>query len=465
MQVPDQIFRTYDIRGKFPDPFSPEVVLNLGRAIGLFSGNNRIIAIGRDVRGSSPLITSLLSAGLMETGCNVLDVGICTTPTIYFLAARNKEINGGTMVTASHNPIDYNGIKVCNEKGVAFHFENFYSQIKETIKRNQLAILKDIEYGQPVSLKGIDASQYWEFQEQKFQPARILNIAVDIGNGTCYPIIKLLKKKKFNVHALHPEPNGKFPVMIPDPAKSSCLQYLQNKVIQEKLDIGIGFDADGDRVGFVDNKGEIISPDQVIMLYSKDLLQKRPNSEIMVDVKTSRATFEYLTMLGAKLRYTRVGHSWIHEGLLKTNAIFAGELSGHYYFGVNYYGFDDAIYSALRMLEILSSNDHPLSKIIQNLPKYPASEEIRVPCLEKVISTVVSNLKSLLIEEAQESIVLDGIRAEFNDGWILVRKSGTEPVISIRVEAENSNKLDYYQKYALELVDTEVRKAEKKVKN
>ncbi|MFX0181685.1 MAG: phosphomannomutase/phosphoglucomutase [Candidatus Hodarchaeota archaeon] len=464
MRDSDQIFRKYDIRGRFPEHLSPEVILNIGRAIGSYFGQNKIIVIGRDVRLSSPLIRSLLSAGLMETGCNILDVGICTTPTIYFLAARNKEVNGGIMITASHNPIDYNGIKVCNEQGVAYHFKNFFSQIKETIEKVHFTTVSDLEYGQPTSLQGIDTSQYWKFQEKKFQPERELEIAVDIGNGTCYPILELLKLKKLKVHALHPEPDGHFPVMIPDPAQSSCLKYLQNKVVRENADIGVGFDADGDRVGFVDDRGKIVSPDQVIMLFGKFLLQKNPKSEFMIDIKTSRATFEYLTELGAKVRFTRVGHSWIHEALLKTGATFAGELSGHYYFGSDYYGFDDAIYSALRMLEIISSYEQPVSHVIHNLPCYPASEEIRIPCPEEIKTKVVSNLKNVLIEEAVRSITLDGVRAEFEDGWILVRKSGTEPVISIRAEGTSSQKLHYYQKYVKDLVTSEIEKEAEKTK-
>lgn len=464
MRDPDQIFRTYDIRGRFPEHLSPEVILNIGRAIGSYFGKNKIIAIGRDVRISSPLIRSLLSAGLMETGCNVLDVGICTTPTIYFLAARNKEVNGGIMITASHNPIDYNGIKVCDEQGVAFHFKNFFSQIKESIEQVHFRTVTDLEYGQPTSLQGINAFQYWKFQEKKFQPERGLKIAVDIGNGTCYPVIKLLKSKKLIVHALHPEPNGRFPVMIPDPAKSSCLKYLQSKVVREKVDIGVGFDADGDRVGFVDDQGKIIPPDQVIMLFGRFLLKKNPKAEILIDIKTSRATFEYLTELGANVRFTRVGHSYIHEALLKTGAIFAGELSGHYYFKPDYYGFDDAIYSALRMLEITSRYEQPISHVIQNLHYYPASEEIRIPCPEEIKTVVVSNLKNVLMEEAVRAITIDGVRAEFEDGWVLVRKSGTEPVISIRAEGTSSQKLLYYQKYVTDLVTSEIKKEAKKTK-
>ncbi|MFX0122813.1 MAG: phosphomannomutase/phosphoglucomutase [Candidatus Hodarchaeota archaeon] len=464
MKIPEHLFRTYDIRGKFPEQFSSETAMNIGRAFGTFFGSDKTIVIGGDVRISTPIIISALSIGLMEAGCNVQNVGICTTPTIYFLAARNPEIDGGVMVTASHNPIGYNGIKVCDTNGVSFHINNFFSQIKNMVEQDTTVTVKSSEYGQPTFIQDINTSQYWRFQKSNFHPKTSLNLAVEIGNGTCYPIIELLKSKNMHVQAFHPEPDGNFPVMIPDPVKPSCLKFVQNAISQENHDIGIGFDADGDRVGFVDDQGNIISPDQVIMLFGEFLLEKYPNSKIMVDVKTSRATFEYLSKFGGEVNFTRVGHSWIHEGLLKSGAIFAGELSGHYYFGVDYYGFDDAIYSALRMLEIISKKDQTFSEIVQELPHYPATEEFRISCREEIKSKVVLNLKKQLQEEAIKFVTIDGIRVEYEDGWILVRESGTEPVISIRAEAFTSQKLQHYTKYIRKLVNEEIEIEERKVK-
>ncbi len=462
MKIHEHLFRTYDIRGKFPDHFSSETALRIGQAFGTFFTPKKTIVIGGDVRISTPIIKQILSAGLMEAGCNVLDVGICTTPTIYFLAARNPEIDGGVMITASHNPIDYNGIKVCDGSGVSYHIDNFFTHIKKIIEQNTIRTVKNTEYGQPVLLQGIDSSQYWQFQKSQFNPKKSFNLAVEIGNGTCYPIIKLLESKKMIVQAFHSEPNGHFPVMIPDPAKASCLKFIQEAVNQYKLDIGIGFDADGDRVGFVDNQGEIVSPDQVIMLFGEDLLQKHPRGEILIDVKTSKATLEYLSELGAQVRFTRVGHSWIHETLLQREAIFAGEQSGHYYFGADYYGFDDAIYSALKMLEILSDQEQTFSEIIHGLPQYPASEELRMACPEEIKSEVVSNLIDFLKVEALKSITIDGIRAEFEDGWVLVRKSGTEPVLSVRAEATTVQRMQYYKEYIRKLINDEIEEVTKK---
>ena len=465
MKVYKHLFRTYDIRGKFPEHFSSETVLKIGQAFGTFFGPDKTIVIGGDVRLSTPIIKSALSTGLMETGCNVNDVGVCPTPTIYFLAAKNPQIDGGIMVTASHNPIDYNGIKVCNKEGVSFHFDNFFSQIKRMVEENRTITAKNTEYGSPSGMTEINASQYWQFQKKNFNPKTTLNIAVEIGNGTCYPIIELLKSQNMQVQAFHPEPDGHFPVMIPDPAKASSLRFVQDAIFQGKYDIGIGFDADGDRVGFVDDQGNIISPDQVIMLFGEFLLRKYPKSKIMVDVKTSRATFEYLSKFGADVNFTRVGHSWIHERLLKTEAIFAGELSGHYYFGADYYGFDDAIYSALKMLEIISKKDQAFSEIIKALPQYPATEEIRISCLEEIKSKVVSNIKIKLQEDALRSITIDGIRAEFKDGWILVRESGTEPVISVRAEATTNQKLQHFTNLIRKLVNEEIESETKDIKN
>jgi phosphomannomutase/phosphoglucomutase len=465
MKIHEHLFRQYDIRGKFPDQFNSETILNIGRVIGNYFGGAKKIVIGGDVRLSSPIIKSVLSAGLMEVGCHVLDVGLCTTPTIYFLAARNPEIDGGLMVTASHNPIDYNGIKVCDENGVSFHYDNLFSKVKDTLEKGTTSIANGKDYGQPADLSHISTSQYWNFQKVNFNPHKPLNVIVDIGNGTCYPIIKILESRNMNTIALHAKPDGHFPVMIPDPAKSSCLRFIQDEMKNHEVDVGIGFDSDGDRVGFIDDLGKIISPDQIIMIFGEYLLQKKPNAEIMIDIKTSRATYEYLTKLEAEVKFTRVGHSWIHETLLKTGAIFAGELSGHYYFGVDYYGFDDAIFSALRLLEILSLKNQTLSKLIHKLPSYFASEEIRIPCVDKFKQKIVSNIEDILINEAEKAITIDGIRAEFSDGWVLVRKSGTEPVISVRAEAIHPQRLKYYQEYILDLVTTEIEKVTKTAKN
>ncbi|MFX1536546.1 MAG: phosphomannomutase/phosphoglucomutase [Promethearchaeota archaeon] len=464
MKVHEHLFRTYDIRGKFPEHFSSETVLKIGQAFGNFFGSNKNIVIGGDVRISTPIIKSALATGLMETGCNVQDVGVCTTPTVYFLAANNAQIDGGIMVTASHNPIDYNGIKVCNREGISFHINNLFSIIKRMVEENTTVPVTNTEYGSISPLPEINTSQYWQFQKNHFHPKTPLTIVVEIGNGTCYPIVELLKSKNVHVQALHPEPDGHFPVMIPDPVKPSSLKFIQDEISHGKYDIGIGFDADGDRVGFIDNQGKIISPDRVIMLFGEFLLSKYPKSKIMVDVKTSRATIEYLTKFGADVNFTRVGHSWIHESLLKTRAIFAGELSGHYYFGVDYYGFDDAIYSALRMLEIISEKNLTLSEIVKDLPEYPATDEIRISCPEDIKSTVVLNLKNKLQEDTYRSITIDGIRAEFKDGWILVRESGTEPVISARAEATTSQRLQYYTNLIKTLINEEIDVESKKLR-
>ncbi len=454
----ENIFRTYDIRGKFPQEISLQTVVNIGRAFGTYFGIKKNVIIGGDVRLSTPIIKTALSMGLMEVGCNVKDIGICTTPTIYFLSANNSSVDFGIMVTASHNPIEYNGIKVCDQNGVSFHIDNFYSEIKRTMNQNDYTVIESHAYGQTPILNGVNNEQFWNYHKNRFYPDKEMNLVVDIGNGTCYPILQVLEGKKMEVLALHPDPDGTFPVMIPDPAKPECLRFIIQSMNQNSHDLGIGFDADGDRVGFVDDKGNIIKPDQVIMLFGQYLIEKVPNGEILIDIKTSKATYEYLENLGAKVKFTRVGHSWIHEELLKRDAIFAGELSGHYYFGEGYFGFDDATFSSLKMIEIVASLEEPISQIIAKLPSYLTSDELRIPCDDSIKSIVVENVKSLLVAEAQNCITIDGVRAEFEDGWVLVRESGTEPVISARAEADTKQKLLYYIDYVKEIVTNEISK-------
>ncbi|MHA1214472.1 MAG: phosphomannomutase/phosphoglucomutase [Candidatus Hodarchaeales archaeon] len=465
MNYKESIFRAYDIRGKFPVDFDISTILGIGKALGRFFGEGKTIVLGGDVRLSTPVIKSAISTGLMDEGCNVLDIGICTTPTIYFVAAKNNEIDGGIMITASHNPIEYNGIKVCDGKGVSYHIDNLFTKIKNDLREYIEAKRPDLGYGRYVEFPAIGNNQYYNFQKENFHPKKRMKIAIDIGNGTCFRVKKLLESKKLEVTSLHSEPDGRFPVMIPDPVKPSCLQYLQKLMKEESFDIGIGFDADGDRVGFVDDKTNIVKPDQIIMIFGKKLLEKRPNSEILVDVKTSSATFEYLSELGAKIKFTKVGHSWIHETLLKTGAIFAGELSGHYYFNLDYYGFDDAIYSALKMIEILSETEDKFSELVAKLPKYFSTNEVRIKCPERHKSKIVANIKEYLEKQAVKSITIDGIRAEFEDGWVLVRESGTEPIISVRAEAKSSTRLSYYEKFVIDLVNSQIEALAKKSKD
>ncbi len=454
----ESIFRNYDIRGKFPKEISLETVINIGKAFGTKFGKQKNVIIGGDVRLSSPIIKTAISMGLLEAGCNVKDIGICTTPTIYFLSANHSSVDFGIMVTASHNPIDYNGIKVCDQDGVSFHIGNFFTDIKRIVKQNAYNLIKNHAFGQTSILENVNIEQYWNYQESHFYPNKEMKLVVDIGNGTCYPVLDVLNAKKMQIQGLHTNPDGNFPVMIPDPAKPKCLKYIIETMNQSSYDLGIGFDGDGDRVGFVDEKGGIINPDQVIMLFGQHLLEKHPKRKILIDIKTSRATYGFLENLGANVEFTRVGHSWIHEKLLKERAIFAGELSGHYYFGEEYFGFDDAIYSSLRMIEIVSSLEAPLSDVIASLPSFPSSDEIRKPCSDNIKPIIVKNIKSQLIKEAQNCITIDGVRAEFEDGWVLVRESGTEPVISIRAEGDTEQKLEYYLDYIETLVTKEIDK-------
>ncbi len=454
----ESIFRTYDIRGKFPKEISLETVVKIGKAFGTKFGMNKNVIIGGDVRLSTPIIKTALSMGLLEVGCNVKDIGICTTPTIYYLSVENSSVDFGIMITASHNPINYNGIKVCDENGVSFHIRNFFSEIKDIIIQNGYRVTNPFAFGQTSILDQVSSDQYWKYQNTHFSPSKPVKIVVDIGNGTCYPILQLLKKNEMQVNALHSEPDGNFPVMIPDPAKPKCLKYIIETINQTSYDIGIGYDADGDRVGFVDEKGTIVKPDQIIMLFGRSLLESVPGGKILIDIKTSKATYEYLKELGAKVEYTRVGHSWIHEKLVKEGAIFAGELSGHYYFGEEYFGFDDAIYSSLKMIEIVSSLENSFSEEIVRLPMFHTSDEVRIPCGDDIKTSVVKKVKERLLKEAQKCITIDGVRAEFDDGWVLARESGTEPVISVRAEADTKQKLEYYSKYIEEIVSSEIDK-------
>jgi len=430
-----EIFREYDIRGLAEGELNPELVTALGKAFGFYIINNggKEIAIGRDNRPSSERISKNLIDGIISTGLDVVDVGLVPTPVLYY-AVNTLDVDGGVMVTASHNPPEFNGFKLLNKKDALFG-----EQIQE--------IRKIIEEGEfpsgdgKLSEKNVDEEYVGEIKK-RIKLKKKLKVVLDCGNGTAGPMaVKVLGEIGAEIVPLYCEMDGSFPNHLPDPTQEKLMQDLIARVKKENADLGIGIDGDGDRIGVVTAKGEIVWGDKLLALYSREVLKNNPGATIVFEVKCSQLLPEEIERLGGKPLMYKTGHSLIKAKMKEIEAKLAGEMSGHMFFADNWFGFDDAIYSGARLLQILSGSERNLGEIIGEMPKYYSSPEIRLDCADDVKFKVVEKLREIF-KEKHEVIDIDGARVLFGDGWGLVRASNTQPKIIVRYEAKSEERLE-----------------------
>ncbi|MBW1925896.1 MAG: phosphomannomutase/phosphoglucomutase [Deltaproteobacteria bacterium] len=428
------IFREYDIRGVAEKDFNLGDVEKIGRGYATYLAGHggRRCAVGRDCRLSSPEIRDALIKGLMKGGADVIDVGLCPTPVLYF-AVRQLKADGGVMVTASHNPPEYNGFKICLGSDTIFG---------EEIQR----LKKIIESGEYSSGNGsLDEygimHAYCDYLVNNIRLERPVSLAVDAGNGTgglaAGPILKRLNCE---VVELFMEPDGTFPNHEPDPTVLQNLATLSQTVVDKGLELGIAFDGDADRLGVVDEEGRILYGDMLMILFARDILKDNPGGKFIGEVKCSQIMYDEIKANGGIPIMWKTGHSLIKQKLKEEQAFLAGEMSGHFFFRHRYFGFDDAIYAACRLLEILSRGRQPLSAYLADLPRTYNTPEIRVKCPEEKKFQLVSRVKQMLSGE-HRVIDIDGVRVVFPDGWGLVRASNTSPVIVLRFEAETESRL------------------------
>lgn len=430
------IFRQYDIRGVWGDELTEDVVRLIGKAYGTFvrrNGANNVV-VGHDNRASSPAIHSALIDGLLSTGCNVTDIGEVLTPIVYFVR-HSFGIEGGVMITGSHNPPQYNGFKLCWGKGTLFGEQ--IQHIRELIEASEF----ESGSGKLSQLDGIEAYYKWITEHIKLGE-RELKVVVDAGNGTAGPIVPpLLRKLGCKVIELYCESDNSFPNHHPDPVREENLRDLTAKVVETGANVGLGFDGDGDRLGVVDEKGNIIWGDYLLILFSREILRSHPGAKIIIEVKCSQATIEEVERAGGIPILSRTGHSFIKDTLHKEGALLAGEMSGHLFFADEYFGFDDAVYAACRLLRILSNSDKSLSELLSDVPRYHSTPEVRVPCPDDkkfdVVAKAVEDFK-----RQYEVIDIDGARVLFEDGWGLVRASNTEPMLILRAEGKTPQALE-----------------------
>lgn len=435
------IFREYDIRGIADVELPDAGVKSLGHAFGTYLIRHRSprVNLARDCRLSSDRLHDALLAGLLLAGCEVTDLDVVPTPLLYY-SVFHLHADAGVMITGSHNPSDYNGFKVMHGKST-IHGEEI-QKIRQIIESGDLST----ENG-PGSVKTFDiVTPYVEEIAAQFQLPRRVKVVSDAGNGTAGPVFRrILERLNCESIELFFEMDGRFPNHHPDPTQPENLRHLVASVLANKADVGLAFDGDSDRLGAVDEQGTILYGDQLMIIYGREILSRKPGSTIIGEVKSSQNMYDDLTRQGGNAIMWKTGHSLIKARMQETNAELAGEMSGHMFFADRYYGFDDALYAACRLLEIVSNSGAPLSAQLSDLPPTFATPEIRVDCPDESKFAIVSAVREIF-QRDYDVIAIDGARINFGQGWGLVRASNTQPVLVLRFEAQSPELLADYRK-------------------
>ncbi|MBI4154259.1 phosphomannomutase/phosphoglucomutase [Candidatus Woesearchaeota archaeon] len=434
------IFREYDIRGLVGKEINDDLVKGFARAVATYIPGE--IVVGMDNRTHSEHFKDILVKELLKAGRSVLDIGIVTTPMFYF-AVRTSDSENGVMVTASHNPKEYNGFKMVKEGAALYGAE--IQRVREIMESGKFSAQE--KRGE---LKYWDIKREYTRQFYGFELARQLKVVIDCGNGTAGVIApELLKRYGTDLVSLYETLDGTFPNHEADPVKERNMKDLMDAVLKEGADIGFGFDGDADRLGVVDDKGRLIPGDLVLLYLAQELAGRIENPQVLFEVKSSRILSQGLEKLGAIPVMYKTGHSLIKAKMKAEKIPLAGEVSGHFFFEeIGYY--DDAVYAAFKVMEILAESREKFSAFIDSLPKMYVSPEIRVECPDEVKFKVVDIVRERL--QKYKLVTIDGVRVEFDDGWGLVRASNTEPSLVLRFEAETLNRLESIKN----LIETEV---------
>jgi phosphomannomutase/phosphoglucomutase len=447
------IFREYDIRGAADVELLDADVEQLGRAFGTYMQRHagRRISLGRDTRLSSPRLRDALMRGLVASGCDVIDLGVVPTPVLYYSVFHLKT-DGAVMITGSHNPPEFNGFKtVCGASTI--HGEAI-QEIRRMIECGDLASGEGSETTADV------VTPYVNEVSAQFHFPRRIRVVFDAGNGTGGPVMhRILEKLNVDAIEMFFEMDGRFPNHHPDPTVPANLQALIEKVRESKADLGIAFDGDTDRVGAVDDGGTIIWGDQLMIIYGREILTRKPGATFIGEVKCSQLMYDDLRARGGNPIMWKTGHSLIKAKMKETHAELAGEMSGHIFFADRYYGFDDALYSACRLMEIVAASGWPLSHQLADLPSTVVTPEIRFDCPDELKFAVVSEAIAVLRARHKTEDV-DGVRVLFPHGWGLVRASNTQPVLVMRFEATTPELLEEYRREIEAVVEAAKQRAQ-----
>ncbi len=448
MKVNAEIFREYDIRGVPGKDFDEGFAYELGRAFArlVFEKGGKKVTAGRDCRLSSPSLSGSLLKGMLESGLEVTDIGIATTPMLYF-SLYHLNADGGIQVSGSHNPPDQNGFKICIGKDTIWGEE--IQRVRKIMEKQDYpsgkGSVKDYEISAP----------YVDYILKNIKLAKPLKAVIDCGNGTAGPVApRVLRGLKCDLTGLYLDMDGNFPNHHPDPTVVKNLQELKDTVLRLKADVGIGYDGDADRIGLIDDRGNVIWGDILMILLSRALLKEVPGATIIGEVKCSHRLFDDIEAKGGNPIMWKAGHSLIKAKMKETGAQLGGEMSGHIFYKHRWFGFDDAIYTSARVLEILSHTDRKLSELLSDVPPAYSTPEIRIKSSDAKKFEIVEKVKSHFLKLGYKVIDIDGMRLSFKDGWGLVRASNTQPMLVMRFEADTPERMEEIRK----LVEDQVNK-------
>lgn len=443
------IFRGYDIRGVYPTDINEEVASLIGKSYGSYIQdlNKKVCVVGHDNRLSSPALRKALIDGILTTGVDVVDLGLVTTP-MYYYSWLKLGIPSGVMITASHNPKEENGFK--------FSFDERGNAKGEMIQEFYRYTVKGAFKEGKGTLKTYDIQEdYFALMKKSlsFGPKKV-KVVIDCGNGTTATIAKeLYETFPIDLHVLYGESDGSFPNHHPDPCVEENLTVLKEKVKELHADVGIGFDGDGDRLGIIDEKGNYLPTDQFMILIVRDIIDKVTNKTFLYDVKCSKALEDEIIKLGGTPYCYRTGNSYTKAKVLEENMPFGGELSGHVYFNDRFPGFDSGLYAGLRLIELLSKTDQPLSTLLEGIPVYYATSELKFTSSDDKKHQVVAKIQEECEKQGWKLLTIDGIKVLFEDGWALIRVSNTGPNITARFEAKTKERLQAIKEQFLSFIE------------
>ena len=449
------IFREYDIRGIVEKDLTPDVAEKIGRAYATFARERGVkkITVGRDGRLTSLALRDALIAGLTGAGIDVVDLGLCATPLLYF-SLFHCPVDGGIMITGSHNAAEYNGFKMCVGKEALYGAD--IQRVREIFDNEQFSSGKGTVVEQPI------ISEYLAFLKERFFSVRAehLRVVIDCGNGAASLVAKeALEQLGCQVTGLYCDLDGNFPNHHPDPTVVENLEDLVGKVNEIKAHVGIGYDGDADRIGVIDEQGGILWGDRLLLLFARDVLEEHPGSTFISEVKASQVFYDDIPKHGGRAIMWKTGHSLIKAKMKEEKAVLAGEMSGHVFFADRYYGYDDAIYASCRLIEILVKKREPLSRLLSDVPQTVVTPEIRVDCSDdqkfQLVAAVTQRFHEIVRTQdlsssdlpIRELITIDGIRVRFDKGWGLIRASNTQPALVLRFEAVSQEQLSQIREY------------------
>lgn len=444
------IFKAYDIRGVYPDEINEDAAYRIGRAFVKFLENegqvgNRQIVVGYDARESSPDLFEALTQGLLSEGADIINIGAASTPLFYW-AIINQKAAGGIMITASHNPAQYNGFKICAGQARSIGLDNGLAKIRDLASGSNFTAGAVV--GKTINKNLL--SEYIDFVLENFavkdlKPSKVF---IDCGNGMAGPeILEIIKKLPWQTEVLYADPDGRFPNHEANPIKEETLSALKERILAGKADLGVAFDGDGDRVAFLDEKGELVRGDFITALIAREILKKEPGQKIFYEVRTSKIVPEIVKENGGIPVLGRPGHAPIKEQMRKEDILFGGELSGHYFY--KKFGFiENTIFTMLEMARVMNIEQKPLSEIIMPLKKYFVSGEInfKVGEPDKVLADIEQKYNGAQIKK------IDGLTVIYPDWWFNLRKSNTEPLVRLNMEADRPELLEEKKRELIDLI-------------